>query len=187
VTVVIAVGNDGSDQPAYPAADAGAIAVASTSTAGVHSAFSDFGAYVALCAPAESSVSLLPDGGYGRASGVSFAAPLVSGAAALVVSSRPGTDAAGVRGFITSTAVNLDGLNPDYAGMMGSGMLAAGAAVTAALPGADLNDDGVVNVSDFLVFLQLYAAADPLADVDGSGAVTVQDFLSYLRLYALGR
>jgi hypothetical protein len=51
---------------------------------------------------------------------------------------------------------------------------------------ADINGDGTVNVSDFLAFLQLYAAGDPRADMNGSGSVNVQDFLAYLQLFAAG-
>jgi hypothetical protein len=51
---------------------------------------------------------------------------------------------------------------------------------------ADVNGDGAVNVQDFLLYLQLYAAADPGADVNGDGAVNVADYLAYLAGYSLG-
>jgi hypothetical protein len=51
---------------------------------------------------------------------------------------------------------------------------------------ADINGDGLVNVQDFLGFLQLFAAADPRADFDDSGAVNVSDFLAFLQAFAAG-
>jgi hypothetical protein len=51
---------------------------------------------------------------------------------------------------------------------------------------ADVNGDGAVNISDFLAFLQLYAAGDPRADINGTGGVNVQDFLAFLQLFAAG-
>jgi hypothetical protein len=51
---------------------------------------------------------------------------------------------------------------------------------------ADVNHDGVVNVQDFLAFLQLYAAGDAGADFDGNGSINVQDFLAFLSTYAAG-
>jgi hypothetical protein len=51
---------------------------------------------------------------------------------------------------------------------------------------ADTTDDLVLNVSDFSMFLQLYAMADALADADRDGRITVLDFTAFLQRYALG-
>jgi hypothetical protein len=50
----------------------------------------------------------------------------------------------------------------------------------------DLNDDGQVNVADFLAFLQLYAAGDTRADINADSQVNVGDFLAFLAAYAAG-
>jgi hypothetical protein len=50
----------------------------------------------------------------------------------------------------------------------------------------DLNQDGVVNVSDFLLYLSLYAAGSSRADTNGDGLISVQDYLLFLNLYSAG-
>jgi hypothetical protein len=51
---------------------------------------------------------------------------------------------------------------------------------------ADIDGSGIVNVQDFLAYLQLYSAADPRADMDNNGQINVGDFLAFLALYAAG-
>jgi hypothetical protein len=51
---------------------------------------------------------------------------------------------------------------------------------------ADLTHNGAINVQDFLLFLQLYAAADPRGDFNADGAINVTDFLAFLAAYAAG-
>ncbi len=54
---------------------------------------------------------------------------------------------------------------------------------------ADMNGDGVLNVNDFAVFLNLYTARDPRANCDGSTgtpSLTPLDFSCFLNLYAAG-
>lgn len=46
---------------------------------------------------------------------------------------------------------------------------------------ADCDDDGVVNVQDFLCFLNLWVQRDPAADCDGCGIVDTRDFTCFLR------
>jgi hypothetical protein len=50
----------------------------------------------------------------------------------------------------------------------------------------DITGDGQVNVSDFLAFLQLFAAGDPRADFTGDSQVNVSDFLAFLSAFAAG-
>jgi hypothetical protein len=51
---------------------------------------------------------------------------------------------------------------------------------------ADLNDDGLVNTQDFLVFLNAWATGDPLADWNEDGTVNTHDFIAYLNDWAAG-
>jgi hypothetical protein len=50
----------------------------------------------------------------------------------------------------------------------------------------DVTGDGAVNVSDFLAYLQLYAAGADGADMNDDQQVNVSDFLAFLGLYAAG-
>jgi thermitase len=82
--LVAATGNTGDAEDFFPACLPGVIAVGSVSPDGRRSRFSAYGPHVALCAPGERIVSSGRDG-YETNSGTSFAAPFVTGAAALLV------------------------------------------------------------------------------------------------------
>jgi hypothetical protein len=51
---------------------------------------------------------------------------------------------------------------------------------------ADFNGDGLLNVQDFLAYLQAFAAADPRSDFDRNGGTNIQDFLAFLQAFAGG-
>jgi hypothetical protein len=50
----------------------------------------------------------------------------------------------------------------------------------------DLNNDGFIDIRDFLAFLQLYSQNNLQVDWDASGAINVADFLAYLQSYSAG-
>jgi serine protease len=188
VIVVASAGNTGHPVTA-PANCAGVIAVAGLRHAGTKVGFSSLGAEVAISAPAGNCVDIGPNdpcrypilttsnagttdpisnaaGGsiytdaYNASVGTSFAAPLVAGTAALLLSVQPGLSPSAVRSLIQSTArpfpttgAETDGVPlpqctaPQYdmqgnpidqdqcycnTAVCGAGMLDAGAAVAAA-------------------------------------------------------
>jgi type VII secretion-associated serine protease mycosin len=96
VVVVAAAGNEGNtqlrDQPAYPAAYPGVLAVAGVDENGNHVDTSTPGGYVDVAAPGKQIAGPAPNGnGYGEFAegGTSFAAAYVSGVAALARAYRP--------------------------------------------------------------------------------------------------
>jgi hypothetical protein len=111
-TLVAAAGNKGDQERFYPAALAGVIAVGSVDARDSRSTFSSYGSHVAVCAPGE-AIRSLGMHGYAMNSGTSFAAPFVSGAAALVLSRtrRLGLnpDGSGVRQILIDSARPLSG------------------------------------------------------------------------------
>ena len=71
-------------------------------------------------------------GWYLTGSGTSFASPIVTGTVALMVSAYPEITNQEIDSLLRFTAVNIDTQNPDYVGLMGSGRLNAGFAVSMA-------------------------------------------------------
>ena len=83
--LVVAAAGNGEDRAAmYPAACPGAFAVTATDANGDFTYFSNYGRWVDLAAPGVQIISTRNDGGYIAEDGTSFAAPIVSGVAALV-------------------------------------------------------------------------------------------------------
>nr|WP_231126316.1 S8 family serine peptidase [Motilibacter aurantiacus] len=140
VLVVAAAGNDEpqarqrTDATYYPAAYPEVLAVASTGPDDARADTSHAAGYVDIGAPGADVVTAGPNGPgrYAVATGTSFAAPLVAGAAALVRAYRPGLTAAQVKARIEATAT------PPALGAragIGAGVLDVYAAVAATLPG----------------------------------------------------
>lgn len=123
ILFVAAAGNGGTDgvgdnndaTPSYPASypNANVIAVASITSSGAKSSFSNYGATsVDLGAPGSGIYSTLPKksrgaivSSYGSYSGTSMATPHVTGAAALYAANHPGATAAQIKGAILGSAV----------------------------------------------------------------------------------
>lgn len=117
------------DTPTYPASLPydNIIAVSNLMFDGSLDSSSNYGAgHVDLAAPGTYIVSTVP-GGYGFLSGTSMAAPMVTGAAALLYSYRPDFSLADVRDAILQSARKLDSLSGAVAT---GGMLDIGAAFT---------------------------------------------------------
>jgi type VII secretion-associated serine protease mycosin len=111
VVVVAAAGNDGTaqnaNQPAYPAAYDGVIAVAGVDEQDKHVATSTSGDYVDVAAPGVRIQGPAPQGGgFGLRSGggTSFAAPYVAGTAALLRAYYPDLTPQQIADRITATA-----------------------------------------------------------------------------------
>lgn len=91
ITVVAAMGNDGTNIKSYPAAFniPGLIAVQSSTAANTMSSFSNYGAWADVSAPGSNILSTSLGSGYEYMSGTSMAAPVVSGVCALYLSVYP--------------------------------------------------------------------------------------------------
>lgn len=85
--IVAAAGNNGADgkiKETYPAAYDGVLAVAASDRNNARAPFSQSGKFVGVAAPGIDMVSTVPVGGHCVDQGTSFAAPYVSGVAALI-------------------------------------------------------------------------------------------------------
>jgi subtilisin family serine protease len=86
VICVASAGNDGEDESLYPAALDNVMGVASTTNNDTLSSFSNYGQdLVWVAAPGEGIITTYPFGTYAAGWGTSFSAPMVSGAAALLL------------------------------------------------------------------------------------------------------
>jgi thermitase len=103
--VVAAAGNSGTTRRQYPAAYSKAIAVSATDRGDGLAYFSSRGDWVDLAAPGTNILSTRAAGGYGKQSGTSFSAPLVSGLAGLLASQ--GMSADSIRHRMQATAKDL--------------------------------------------------------------------------------
>jgi len=130
LVLVSSAGNDYSfDEPSYPAAFDGVIAVAATDHYDNLASFSNFGQWVEVAAPGVNILSTYPGMYCGDAdcytwmSGTSMASPIVSGAAALVFASIGGDDpilSSTLRSAVIDAILN----NADHTGALGQNMLA---------------------------------------------------------------
>lgn len=94
---------------------------------------------VDISAPGYDVALSLNPGSYITGNGTSFASPMVAGTVGLMISVNPCLNFEDVEAILKSTAVNIDSLNPDYAGQIGAGRLNAHAAVLAASQYQKLN------------------------------------------------
>jgi len=155
--VVASAGNGstcgGASNLVYPAACDHVIAVSSIGPLDNHervigdaSTTHQHNSSVDICAPGYDVPLSGGPGWYLTANGTSFASPLVSGTIGLILSARPCLTFEEVQEILTLTAVNIDSLNPNYAGNLGAGRMDAGAACKLALTyGCEVADNGTDN------------------------------------------
>ena len=146
VLIVEAAGNGDGITPTALGAQSWVMSVASVNGADEKAYYSSFGKYVTVSAPGGEMFSsndpngilstvVYPSSFYGgakytRFQGTSMAVPLVASVAGLIKSHEPGLSVVDLYTRIQKTADNIDGINPDYAGMLGSGRVNAFRALT---------------------------------------------------------
>ncbi len=192
VLVVAAAGNDSTAVERFPANDSYTIAVAGVDSTNLKADFSNYNGKVDVCAPATMIYGPHHDTLYAWWNGTSFAAPFVAGEAALLYSAKPTASWNDVVDAITTGVMNIDDINPAYAGDLGSGLINPSAALLNLLgiPCGDLDGDGAgPNVADltYLVDYIFRSGAAPVyppaGHIDGDGTSPNIADLTYLVAY----
>jgi hypothetical protein len=131
--VIAAAGNSdlehGGSYQDYPADAENAFCVASTDQNDVKTYFSDYGDPIDISAPGINIRSTWYNSqgndSYHSTQGTSMSSPIVAGVAALVKTLHPELDPVALKNRIMDNADYIDDLNPDYAGLLGTGRVNA--------------------------------------------------------------
>jgi len=128
--VTCAAGNDSqnlSTYPHYPGNATNAVCVASTGPdSDVKADMSCYGTPVDVCAPGDAILStIINNNGYDSFSGTSMASPIAAGVAGLIKSIHTDLTPQELKTRLEITCDNIDAVNPEYIGMLGSGRVNA--------------------------------------------------------------
>lgn len=142
-----ASGNDNVSSIHYPAGYSDVIAVNATNSTDHKAGFSNYGAWTDVSAPGVGIPSTVINGGYQSWDGTSMASPNAAGAAALLWALFPEFSNSSIRDLMLTTAVNIDALNPNYVGLLGSGRVDVEAAASLLLPNISVTIGAFQDVS----------------------------------------
>ena len=157
--VVVAAGNNGSNEVSYPAGYNYALAIAATnSISDVIANFSNYNYRVDLCAPGVSIYNTAYSQSYSSPSGTSMATPITSGGVALVLAKYPSYTGLQAGQRIVATTDNIYSVNSSsYANLLGTGRLNLYNAVTSTVAAQGesvvFTNDSITNHGD-LIFVQ---------------------------------
>ena len=132
---IFAAGNNGETGDYYPGCYPTVLCVASMTCDKTAASYTNYGEWVDVSAPGglldydtkQGVLSTLPDNNYGYNEGTSMACPHVSGIAALVLSKYGKADLPNetLRQQLVTSVHDIYGVNPNYAGKLGSGYIDA--------------------------------------------------------------
>ncbi|MCX7798929.1 MAG: Ig-like domain-containing protein [Fimbriimonadales bacterium] len=121
------------------------LTVAATNASDQKTSWSAFGTNLDLAAPGDGVLTTNRGGGYGFWAGTSFSAPLVAGAAALVMAANPSLTPAQVAAILKDSADDMG--NPGWDETFGAGRLNARKALYAALLALDDQEEPTVSIN----------------------------------------
>jgi len=184
VAMIAASGNSSLQEVSFPARWPETIAVGAIDSNGDRWGNSNRGPNLDVMAPGVSVWSLNNTAQYQFLTGTSMATPHVAGVVTLLRALAPWLTPDELRQILRHTAVDMQ--LPGFDEATGYGRVDAFAALTEAFANpADLDGDGTVGITDFLLLLEAWGpcpgAPDPCpADLDGDGTVGITDFLDLL-------
>jgi hypothetical protein len=186
ILVVAAAGNDSTDAPSdflFPASRDYCLAVAALDSTLLKADFSNYGVDVDVCAPGTRVYAPYLEDLYAWWDGTSFSAPFVTGLAALLKQQNPVASWDNLYNSISSSARDVDTLNPAYAGLLGTGQIdpLRALGVSAQVRRGDVNGNSVISISDVctLVFYLFVSSDAPnpgvAADCNCDNALSISD------------
>lgn len=139
IPVIVAMGNEGTNELRYPASQPGVIAVGAVDFSRNLTTFSNYGQWMSVVAPGQQILSTMPVNSvfmtqeegymnnYDVMDGTSMAAPIVSGVVALMKSRHPNLNPAQIKQRLQGTAIDLGA--PGFDERYGHGMIDAPRAI----------------------------------------------------------
>ncbi|MCD6418525.1 S8 family peptidase [bacterium] len=125
IVMLGAAGNDGVSTRHYPSGYNTVIGVAATDHYDYKADFSNYGSWVSVSAPGVSIYSTVVGSTYISYDGTSMATPVASGVAALLRYVYPDSSNEWIRERVEQGTDNIDDLNPEYIGLIGTGRVNA--------------------------------------------------------------
>ncbi|MBI2967595.1 MAG: S8 family serine peptidase [Bacteroidetes bacterium] len=131
IVLVAAAGNSNTDLPMYPASYEYVISVGATDINDFKAGFSNYGTTIDVMAPGKNIWSTVAGSvdAYEYKDGTSMACPLVSGLCGLMLSYAPSSTPEQIEFCLESGCVNIDAVNPLFAGQLGAGRINAAIAL----------------------------------------------------------
>jgi len=124
IKLFASAGNDNVETASYPCNFNGVICVAATTASDTKTSYSEYGSKVDICAPGDLMSSLhvgALTSSYGVQSGTSMSSPLAAGMGSVFLSTNKNMTNKEFEFYIKCGCDNIDGLNPTFAGKLGSG------------------------------------------------------------------
>jgi len=181
-----AAGNSGSNLSWFDYPDT--IVVGATTYGDEKAWFSSYGLAVDVYTPGVDILSTCWGGGYCYSSGTSMATPIANGVIGMIWSVAPSLTAQQVEDILFTTSDDLgDAGNDTFWGWGRANVYeAVRAALDLACPG-DFNQDGSLNIFDYLAFQTAFGGEDPSADLAAPfGVFNVFDFLAFQTAFGNG-
>lgn len=192
ITIVVSAGNDSTDLGIifpFPANRTYCQTVAALDSINLKADFSNYGLKVNVSAPGTWIYGPFLDTSYAWWDGTSFAAPFVTGLAALLYSTRPDLTRAQADSAICQSATDVDSINPGFEGLLGAGLIDPVATINmvqSAVNG-DANGDGIIDISDLVHMvdymflgsgtLSVWADGDCNDEIDITDLILLVDYI----------
>ncbi|QOJ00807.1 MAG: S8 family serine peptidase [Phycisphaeraceae bacterium] len=139
--------------------------------------FSSYGLAVDIAAPAVSVFGPTRGGSYGWMTGTSYAAPIVSGAAALAWTMDPRLSAAQVMAALVAGARPIGDERH-----FGAGLVNVSETIRLASK-VDFNRDGFIDIFDFFAFHEEFERSSPETDINNDGFIDFFDMDMFVLLF----